>query len=78
MLERLIERKKRIIVCLDEVDQLKNYDILYVLQGTIVTLPLFQNDYKALIGLDVRIKSRLNLVEIEFFCLQTRISYLTS
>ena len=65
MLERLLE-SKRLIVCLDEVDQLKDYDALYMLARHECCLILISNDYRALSYLDPRIRSRLSLVEVEF------------
>lgn len=64
-LERLLKTKK-ILVCLDEVDQLKRFDILYILAKQDCGLILISNDYYALMHLDARIRSRLALTEIEF------------
>ena len=65
LLEKLIQKKK-IIVCLDEVDQLNNFDILYILARNGVGLILASTRYHALIDLPSRIKSSLALTEIEF------------
>ncbi|MEM3061664.1 MAG: AAA family ATPase [Candidatus Bathyarchaeia archaeon] len=64
-LENLV-KKKRIIVCLDEVDHLENFDILYILSRNNVGLILASTCYHALIDLPSRIKSSLALTEIEF------------
>lgn len=65
LLENLI-RKKKIIICLDEVDQLNNFDVLYILARNGVGLILASTRYHALIDLPSRIKSSLALTEIEF------------
>lgn len=64
-LENLV-KKKRIIVCLDEVDRLENFDILYILSRNNVGLILASTCYHALLDLPSRIKSSLALTEIEF------------
>ena len=64
-LETLLERKK-IIVCLDEVDQLKDDDVLYVLSERSCGLLLISNENKFLAYLDPRVRSRLSLIEISF------------
>ena len=65
LLEKLIQKKK-IIVCLDEVDQLNSFDILYILARNGVGLILASTRYHALIDLPSRIRSSLALTEIEF------------
>ena len=65
-LENLIEKKHLIIVCLDEVDQLDSFDILYILARNTCGLLLASTHYHALIDLPSRIKSSLALTEIEF------------
>ena len=57
---------KKMIVCLDEVDQLEESDILYVLARKPCDLILISNDGFALSDLDYRIKSSLFLNDIEF------------
>ena len=64
-LEKLT-RKKSIIVCSDEVGQLKNFDILYTLARNECGLILISTSYHALMDLVSRIKSSLALTEIEF------------
>ena len=66
ILENLIEKKHLIIVCLDEVDQLESFDILYILARNNCGLILASTHYHALIDLPTRIKSSLALTEIEF------------
>jgi len=64
-LEKLIQ-KRRIIVFLDEVDQLKDFDILYILARNNCGLVLASTRFQALITLPTRIKNSLALTEIEF------------
>jgi cell division control protein 6 len=64
-LENLV-KKKKFIVCLDEVDHLENFDVLYILSRNNVGLILASTRYHALIDLPSRIKSSLALTEIEF------------
>lgn len=63
--EKLLKRK-RIIVCLDEVDQLKDFDVLYTLARNGCGLILASTHYHALMHLPSRIKSSLALTEVEF------------
>lgn len=65
-LDLFLQRKGKLIFCLDEVDQLKDFDILYILARRECCLILISNDHKALTNVDPRIKSRLALTEIEF------------
>jgi len=64
-LENLV-KKKKIVVCLDEVDQLNGFDILYDLARNGFGLILASTHYHALMNLPSRIKSSLALTEIEF------------
>lgn len=64
-LEKLLEKKK-IIVFLDEVDQLKDFDVLYVLARNNCGLVLASTRFYALMNLPTRIRSSLALTEIEF------------
>jgi orc1/cdc6 family replication initiation protein len=64
-LENLL-KKKKIIVCLDEVDQLNNFNVLYILARNNCGLILASTHYHALLDLPSRIKSSLALTEIEF------------
>lgn len=59
-------KKRKIIVCLDEVDQLKEFDVLYTLTRNGCGLILASTHYHALMYLPTRIKSSLALTEIEF------------
>ena len=59
-------KKRKIIVCLDEVDQLKESDVLYTLARNGCGLILASTHYHALMHLPSRIKSSLVLTEIEF------------
>lgn len=53
-------------MCLDEVDQLNDFDVLYDLARNGCGLILASTHYHALINLPSRIKSSLALTEIEF------------
>jgi len=64
-LEKMVEKKKT-IVCLDEVDQLDDFDVLYTLARNGCGLVLASTHYHALMNLPSRIKSSLALTEIEF------------
>jgi len=64
-IENLV-KKKKIIVCLDEVDQLNDFDVLYTLARNGCGLIMASTHYHALIDLPSRIKSSLALTEIEF------------
>lgn len=64
-LERAI-KKKKIIVCLDEVDRLKDFDLLYILARNNCGLILVSTFYHALMKLATRIRKSLALAEIEF------------
>lgn len=59
-------KKKTIIVCLDEVDQLKESAILYILARNACGLILISNHIHSLIALNSRIRSSLALTEIRF------------
>lgn len=61
-----ILKKNKIIVCLDEVDQLKESRILYVLARNTCGLILISNHIYSLMNLDSRIRSSLALTEIHF------------
>lgn len=78
------KRKKRILVCLDECDHLRDLDMLYDLIRSGCGLILISNDSHALRNLDSRIRSGLILTEIEFkpytkdevfLILEERVSY---
>ncbi len=63
----LRKKNKKLVVCIDEVDQLRDPDdILYSLSRRGYALVLVSNDPHALVGLDTRVKSSLSLEEIEF------------
>jgi len=65
LLQKVLEKRK-IIVCLDEVDQLKEFNVLYTLLRNGCGLILISNHYHALMHLDGRISSSLALTEINF------------
>jgi orc1/cdc6 family replication initiation protein len=73
-LERIVQKKK-IIVCLDEVDRLKDFDVLYVLSRGGCGLILVSTNSHALTVLTNRIKSSLALMEIEFPAYKTEELY---
>ena len=60
--------KKGIVICLDEVDKVKELDILYSLSEDLIkkSLILIANNSDWIINLDSRIKSRINLDSVEF------------
>ena len=64
-LEKLLPTRK-ILICLDEVDRLKSFDILYALARENCGLVLISHRSHALMQLDARIRSRLSLTEIVF------------
>ena len=70
LLDRLsadMEQKNyRLIICLDEVDQLRDDEILYTFSRNGYGLVLISNDKYALMDIDERIKSSLSLNSIEF------------
>lgn len=59
-------KKRRIIVCLDEVDRLKDIDLLYILARGNCGLILISTSYHSLLYLTTRIRRSLSLSEIEF------------
>lgn len=59
-------KKRRIIVCLDEVDRLKDIDLLYILARGNCGLILISTSYHSLLYLTTRIRRSLSLAEIEF------------
>ncbi|MCW4017781.1 MAG: AAA family ATPase [Candidatus Bathyarchaeota archaeon] len=65
LLERVIQKRK-IIVCLDEVDRLNDFDLLYLLARNGCGLILISTRCHALSSLTPRIRSRLALTEVEF------------
>ena len=65
MFEKVL-KKKKIIVCLDEVDQLKESNVLYVLARNACGLILISNHIYSLMSLNGRIRSSLALTEIRF------------
>lgn len=65
LLKAILEKRK-IVVCLDEGDQLKDFDLLYTLLRNGCGLILISNSSHVLMNLDSRIKSSLALTEIHF------------
>ncbi len=66
LVKKLEKSKKRVIVCLDEVDQLKDSNVLYDLARHSKGLVLISNTPSSSFPLDQRIKSRLFLQDLEF------------
>ncbi len=66
LVKRLESSQKKLIICLDESDHLRDTDILYVLARNSYGLILISNQAFTLSDIDYRIKSRLFLTEIEF------------
>ncbi|MCW4009706.1 MAG: AAA family ATPase [Candidatus Bathyarchaeota archaeon] len=64
-LERVIQTRK-IIVCLDEVDRLNDFDLLYLLARNGCGLILISTRCHTISSLSPRIRSRLALTEVEF------------
>lgn len=59
-------RNRKIIVCLDEADQIKNTDIFYVFARNSCPLVLMSNESYSPQKIDDRIRSSLHFHEIEF------------
>ncbi|MEX2193033.1 MAG: Cdc6/Cdc18 family protein [Nitrosarchaeum sp.] len=66
LIKRFEQSKKKYIICLDESDHLKDHDILYVFARNSCPLILISNHSYSPMKMDGRIKSSLNLQEIEF------------
>jgi len=64
-LERIL-KKRKIIVCLDEVDRLDDFDLLYLLARSGCGLILISTRCHVLANLTSRIRGSLALAEIEF------------
>lgn len=64
-LEKILKKRKT-IVCLDEVDRLDDFDLLYLLARSGCGLILISTRCHVLAGLTSRIRSGLALTEIEF------------
>lgn len=62
----ILIQKRRLIVCLDEVDRLREFDVLYSLARRECGLILVSNNAYGLIILDSRIRSGLDTTKIEF------------
>lgn len=62
----LERNNKRLVVCLDEVDRLDDYDILYDLSRNNYGLIAISNDKYAMTDVDDRIRSSLSFEELEF------------
>lgn len=65
VLERLVQKKK-ILVCLDEVDKLNDFDVLYLLARNGCGLILVSTRCHSLSNLNSRIRNSLALTEMEF------------
>lgn len=66
LIKRFEKLKRKVIVCLDESDQMKEPDILYVLPRVSCSVVLISNQIFPLSSLDSRIRSGLLLHELEF------------
>jgi orc1/cdc6 family replication initiation protein len=64
-LEKIV-KKKKLIVCLDEVDRLDDFDLLYLLARSGCGLILISTRCHVLASLTTRIRTGLALTEIEF------------
>ncbi len=63
-----IVNKKSIVIVLDEIDRVKELDILYTFSEDFLrkTIIMIANDYEWIVHLDERIKSRLNVETLKF------------
>jgi len=61
-----IMTKRKIIVCLDEVDRLDDFDLLYLLARSGCGLILISTRCHVLVNLATRIRSSLALINVEF------------
>lgn len=66
LIKKFEKSKKKIIVCLDESDHMKDNDILYVLARNLCGLIMISNQEFPMSDMDSRIKSSLLMDEIEF------------
>jgi Cdc6-like AAA superfamily ATPase len=66
LVKRFMVLKKKLLVCLDESDHMKDTDILYDLSRSSCGLVLISNQAFALSEIDNRIKSSLFLNEVQF------------
>lgn len=66
LFKKFEKSKKKLIVCLDESDHMKDTDVLYVLARNSCGLVLISNQAFSLSSVDRRISSSLFLDEIEF------------
>lgn len=66
LIKRFEKLGRRVVVCLDESDQMKEPDILYVLPRVSCNVVLISNQTFSLSSLDSRIRSGLFLNEVEF------------
>lgn len=66
LVKKFEKSKKKIIVCLDESDHMKDNDILYVLARNLCGLIMISNQEFPMSGMDSRIKSSILMDEIEF------------
>ena len=64
-LEKIV-KKRKVIVCLDEVDRLDDFDLLYLLARSGCGMILISTRCHILANLTTRIRSSLALTEIEF------------
>ena len=66
IVKHLEKTKKKLVVALDEIDRLDEKDVLYDLTRNNFGIICISNDRFALMNLDTRIKSSMNLEEIDF------------
>ncbi|QLH11277.1 Cdc6/Cdc18 family protein [Nitrosarchaeum sp. AC2] len=59
-------KKRNVIICLDEVDHIKDHDVFYVFARNPCCLVLISNSEHMLLKFDARIKSRLNFHVMQF------------
>lgn len=66
LINNFLNMKKRIIICLDEADHLKDKDILYTFARNSCPIVLISNHSYSPTQIDSRIRSGLHLQEMEF------------
>jgi len=71
LIKRFENSKRKMIICLDEADHLKDNDMLYVFTRNSCPVILISNHSYSPTGMDGRVKSSLHLHEIEFRPYQT-------
>lgn len=66
LIKKFEKSKKKLVVCLDESDHIKDRDVLYNLARNSCSLVIISNQPFAPAGMDYRIASSLSFDEVEF------------